>query len=270
MNDSYTKMPINEMEAIWAGGFKRARAALGVTAFGMSVSDLPPDFNHVPLHVHTFDGQEEAYYALRGSGWLEVNGERLELTQETVVRVGPTASRRPIAGPDGIRLLTIGGTPGKAYEPFGNSVAGAPEPRVVDLPGVKAAHDHESSDDFAVLALEEMNPLSGRLEGVKVYPVRSSLGISSFGINAFDLEPAPEADYGSNHPTHAEEDQEEVYIPISGAGEILIGEERHELPPGEMVRVAPGVTRKLIPAEGGMRVLVIGAPIGAALENARF
>ena len=75
----YVHMPIDEMESIWAGGFKRAAGSLGVEAFGLGVADLPPDFDHVPKHAHTFDGQEEIYFLLGGGGWLEANDERIEL-----------------------------------------------------------------------------------------------------------------------------------------------------------------------------------------------
>jgi hypothetical protein len=37
----YTAVTIDEVEAIYRGAFKRARAALGVTAFGMQVIDIP-------------------------------------------------------------------------------------------------------------------------------------------------------------------------------------------------------------------------------------
>ena len=50
---------IDEMEAIYGGAYKRARAELGVTAFGMQVIDFPPNFEGYPEHDHGTDGQEE-------------------------------------------------------------------------------------------------------------------------------------------------------------------------------------------------------------------
>ena len=44
----YTKMKIDDMEAIYYGGFKRARAALGVESFGMQVIDMPPNADAHP------------------------------------------------------------------------------------------------------------------------------------------------------------------------------------------------------------------------------
>lgn len=267
----YTQMPIDEMEAIWSGSFKRARAALGVTAFGLSVSDLPPDFDRVPAHVHTFDDQEEIYMALAGGGWLEINGERVALTLETIVRVGPTATRRPISGPEGLRLLSVGGVLGKPYEVFPSSIAGAPEAQVSDLPGVSAAREHQSSDDFIALGLEEMDPLTGYFDGIRMYPVRRALGVTSFGVSAIDIAPAEDAEDGSQYPEHehADSGQEEVYVVLRGDGEIKFGDERVALAEGQMVRVGPEQQRKLIPGARGIRVLALGGTPGKAYEPPR-
>jgi mannose-6-phosphate isomerase-like protein (cupin superfamily) len=111
-----TAKRIRDMEAGFGGGFVKARAELGVSAFGMQVLRLPPDFADYPEHDHAETGQEEVYLAIGGSGWIEVEGERVELDSETFVRVGPNARRKVIAGGDGLRLLAIGGVPGAAYE----------------------------------------------------------------------------------------------------------------------------------------------------------
>jgi mannose-6-phosphate isomerase-like protein (cupin superfamily) len=64
-------------------------------------------------------GQEEVYVALRGSGILEADGEQFPLDQDHIARVGPTVKRKIIAGPDGLRLLALGGTPGEPYDSGG-------------------------------------------------------------------------------------------------------------------------------------------------------
>jgi mannose-6-phosphate isomerase-like protein (cupin superfamily) len=112
----YTAKRINEMEASFGGGFVKARAELGVTAFGFQVIQLPPDYTEYPEHDHSDTGQEEVFIALSGSGWIEIEGERVELDGDTLVRVGPDAKRKIHAGPQGLRVLAIGGAPGKAYE----------------------------------------------------------------------------------------------------------------------------------------------------------
>jgi hypothetical protein len=112
----FTAKRIDEMEAGFGGGFVKARAELGVTAFGMQVIQLPPDFGDYPEHDHAESGQEEVFLAIGGSGWIDVEGERVELDRKTFVRVGPETKRKVYAGPEGLRLLAIGGAPGEPYK----------------------------------------------------------------------------------------------------------------------------------------------------------
>jgi mannose-6-phosphate isomerase-like protein (cupin superfamily) len=112
----YTTKQIDEMEAAYGGGMKKARAELGVASFGMQVIDLPPNYNDYPEHDHASDGQEEVYSAMRGSGEIDVEGQRIPLTPDVLVRVGPETKRKIYAGPEGLRMLALGGTPGSAYE----------------------------------------------------------------------------------------------------------------------------------------------------------
>jgi uncharacterized cupin superfamily protein len=116
-----------DFEAIFGGGFRRVRAGLGVTAFGIGAMDLPPNFQHYPTHDQSHDGQEEVYTALSGSATLEVGGEEHTLEPGVWARVGPDEKRKIVAGSEGARILAIGGTPGKAYEPPEYSIEGAAE-----------------------------------------------------------------------------------------------------------------------------------------------
>ena len=65
---------------------------------------------------------------LRGSGEIEIDGERVPMAPETVVRVGPSCRRKLWPGDEGMRVLALGGTPGKAYEPPNMTKLGAPDP----------------------------------------------------------------------------------------------------------------------------------------------
>ena len=112
----YTAKRIDEMEAGFGGGFVKARAELGVTAFGMQVIQLPPNFTDYPEHDHADSGQEETFIAIGGSGWMDIEGERVDLDGNTFVRVGPEAKRKIYSGSDGLRVLAIGGAPGEVYK----------------------------------------------------------------------------------------------------------------------------------------------------------
>ena len=113
----HTVKRIDEIEAVYGGGFLKLRAALGVRSFGMQIIQLPPGFDGHPEHDHLGTGQEEVYVVLNGSGELEVDGERIRMDRETFVRVGPASRRKLYAGPEGLRILALGGVPGEVYRP---------------------------------------------------------------------------------------------------------------------------------------------------------
>ncbi len=112
----YTAKQLSDMQAGFGGGFVKVRAELGVTAFGMQVIQLPPDYADYPEHDHSDSGQEEVLIALAGSGWLDIEGERVELDGETAIRVGPNTKRKVHAGPQGLRMIVVGGCPGADYK----------------------------------------------------------------------------------------------------------------------------------------------------------
>ncbi len=96
--------------------FKYAAKGLGVTAWGMNILKLPPNWPDYPEHDHVKDGQEEVYVVLEGSAKLLAGEESWELERGTLVRVGPSQKRKLIPGGSGATILALGGTPGKAYE----------------------------------------------------------------------------------------------------------------------------------------------------------
>jgi mannose-6-phosphate isomerase-like protein (cupin superfamily) len=124
----YAVKRIDDMEAIYQGAFKRARAEMGITSFGMQVMDIPAGADQYPEHDHSEDGQEEVYLALRGSGEIEIEGERFPLDTETMIRVSPGTKRKIWPGDDGVRVLALGGIPEKPYEAPEISELGAADP----------------------------------------------------------------------------------------------------------------------------------------------
>jgi uncharacterized cupin superfamily protein len=119
---------LDEFETIFGGGFRRVRAGLGVSSFGLAVMDLPPGFTQYPEHDHGPDGQEEVYTVLAGSATLIVGGEDYELESGVFARVGPQEARKISTGDEGARLLAIGASPGKVYEAPEFTEEGQPDP----------------------------------------------------------------------------------------------------------------------------------------------
>ena len=120
MSDAYSSSRIDDLPSIWDGMCKLVRAGLGLSAFGVNVLDLAAD-KITTDHTEAQSGQEELYLVLRGSATMLVGPpgeeERVELVPEVVARVAPEARRLFHTGPEGARLLIVGGAPDKAYEP---------------------------------------------------------------------------------------------------------------------------------------------------------
>jgi uncharacterized cupin superfamily protein len=119
---------LEEFEAIFGGAFRRVRAGLGVSSFGLALMDFPPGFTQYPEHDHGPDGQEEVYAVLDGKATLTVGGEDYELEPGMFARVGPEEARKISTGDEGARVLAIGASPGKIYEPPEFTEAGQPDP----------------------------------------------------------------------------------------------------------------------------------------------
>ena len=127
----YTVKRFEDMEPILGGFFLRARAALEASSFGMQVLQMPPNGgDFYPNHDHADTGMEEVYVVLGGEADFQIEGvdEPVHAGPETAIRVGPTTHRKIIPGPEGVRILALGGIPGAAYEVPAFTELGGPEP----------------------------------------------------------------------------------------------------------------------------------------------
>ncbi len=112
----YTLKQTDELESLHHGAVKLAGDELGIRSFGLQVLDFPAGFDGYPEHDHAEDRQEEVYVVLRGSAEFVLDGERVPLDPGRILWVGPGTMRRLDPGPEGVRLLAVGSTPGGAYE----------------------------------------------------------------------------------------------------------------------------------------------------------
>ena len=126
-----TVASFEQMEPIYEGLARRARASLGVSAWGMQVLTLPPSWDGYPNHKHDADSpdpnQEEVYIPLQGSGVLHADGDVFELRPGMMARVGPAQLRRIVPGDEGIQFIALGGAPG-SFSPSPWTELGGPLP----------------------------------------------------------------------------------------------------------------------------------------------
>ena len=89
------------------------------------------------------------------------------------------------------------------------------------------------SDDITTARLQDTAP-------ERFVRLRRTLGVTSFGINQMILEP------GQRMRIHLHEQQEEVYLVLSGRLTLVVEGDDHDFGPHELVRVPPHVRRQLV------------------------
>jgi uncharacterized cupin superfamily protein len=111
---------IDDLPDMWDGFMRMVRPGLGITAFGVNIMNLPPEYT-TRSHDESSSGQEELYVRLAGTGWiiLDDSGDRLVLDEEHLAAVGPGVARSLASGPEGLRVLCVGSSPGRPYAPQG-------------------------------------------------------------------------------------------------------------------------------------------------------
>jgi uncharacterized cupin superfamily protein len=110
----FSSSSVAHLPELWDGFAKLVRAGLGITAFGVNIMDLPPDYT-TEAHDEADTGQQELYVAVRGSGHVLIGDERLPLDNEELVRVDAGVSRILSSGENGLRVLCVGSVPGAPY-----------------------------------------------------------------------------------------------------------------------------------------------------------
>ena len=105
-------------------------------------------------------------------------------------------------------------------------------------------------------------PARSPVDGLDWRPVRHHLGVRSFGTNAYlgqnagDLVIEP----------HDEDEDEELYVVLSGAARFTVDDETFDAPAGTLVLVTPPSRRVAHAGEPGTAVLAVGAIPGRAFE----
>jgi mannose-6-phosphate isomerase-like protein (cupin superfamily) len=91
-------------------GFRKIRAALGVTAFGVNATVYPPQYEG--FH-HYHDTQDELYFVHSGRVQVEVEGETRELGPGGLFHVESTTPRK-VSNPfdEEAIILVVGGKDG--------------------------------------------------------------------------------------------------------------------------------------------------------------
>jgi uncharacterized cupin superfamily protein len=119
-----------------------------------------------------------------------------------------------------------------------------------------------------VKSIESMEYYQGEhaIPGIRFRAARQAVGISAWGMNVLDFSPNTA---GYPEHDHRHDGQEEVYVVLDGSIVLIAEGKEQVLRRGDMVRVAPEVTRKLVTRDSAASVLALGGTPGKAYEADR-
>lgn len=118
-------------------------------------------------------------------------------------------------------------------------------------------------EGFTIVNLLEIeDSVSGRVEGLEGRFARTRLDSRDLGVSHFRYAPNLRASSGHRHGT-----QEEVYIVVAGAGQVLLDGTVHQLHQWDVVRVAPEVVRAFAAGPDGLDLIAIGGPTPAGRDG---
>lgn len=116
-------------------------------------------------------------------------------------------------------------------------------------------------DEFAIVDPDSRPAESFQTCDVAVRKLTAALGCTELRVNQVTLKP------GDVTTPHSHDGQEEVFVALTN-GQIAVEGEVHDVPAGNVVRVAPPVVRNLLnQTEETHRWLAFGAPPVGSIED---
>ncbi|MEA2439590.1 MAG: hypothetical protein QOH76_1014 [Thermoleophilaceae bacterium] len=98
-------------------------------------------------------------------------------------------------------------------------------------------------------------------------PVRHSLGLEAFGVNAWIGAQAGDEVIEEHDELGEDGDQEELYLVVAGRARFSVDGDRVDSPVGTLIAVRdPALTRAAVAEEPGTVILAVGGVRGAAFE----
>jgi tetratricopeptide (TPR) repeat protein len=126
--NGYAVAHVDEIEELSDGRcpWRPVRHHFGITSFGVNAW-TGRDAGDRIINEHDEseeDSDEELYLVQRGRATFELDGERVDAPAGTFVFARPGVKRTAFAEEPGTTIVALGGTPGKAYQPFGWEIWG--------------------------------------------------------------------------------------------------------------------------------------------------
>ena len=122
---------------------------------------------------------------------------------------------------------------------------------------------HRMSKQWQSLRLADVEAIAVTGAGLTWLPLRRTLGVEAFGINAYSASAAGEQVVEEHTETNLR--HEEIYVVLTGHATFTLGGETLDAPAGTVVFIRdPDVKRGAVAVEAGTSVLAIGGKAGEA------
>jgi uncharacterized cupin superfamily protein len=101
--------------------------------------------------------------------------------------------------------------------------------------------------------IEDMAPKFGLAPDLEARFARRDLECEQTGMSLQRLAPNANGSFGHSH-----DQDEEIYLVVSGSGRIKLDDEVIEIGPWDAIRVAPGMLRAFAAGDDGLELLAFG------------
>ena len=117
MAEGFMVLHVDELEHPWPKWIL-VRKSLGVTSFGMNITELQPG-EQIPEHDETDRDQEEVFVTLSGSPTIVIDGQEHPAPEGTYARLDPAPKRHIVNNGDTTaRVLIISAPTTSGYVPM--------------------------------------------------------------------------------------------------------------------------------------------------------
>lgn len=103
--------------------------------------------------------------------------------------------------------------------------------------------------------VEDMAPKFGYAPDLESRFARKPLGLEKSGLGHYKVAPGYRVPFG-----HVHDEQEEIYLVVSGSARVKLGDEVLELGTWDAVRIPPGTWRCFEGGAEGAEIVAFGAP----------
>jgi uncharacterized cupin superfamily protein len=103
-------------KASWSKGWHSIRHHFGITGFGVNAATRAKGESITPEHDEVETGQQELFIVIDGKAEFILDGKKTTLSKGDMIAIEPEVKRQATALTTPTVVLTVGGTPGKAYE----------------------------------------------------------------------------------------------------------------------------------------------------------